>query len=94
MKTKRLLIILSIVGILLLIPIIAMQFTNEIAWSFTDFLIMGILLLATGMGIELTISIVSSSKNRVIAIGAILLIFFLIWAELAVGIFGTVFAGT
>lgn len=94
MKNKRPFIILSLIGALLLVPLIAMQFTSEVDWDLRDFAIMGILLLVTGTGIELAIRSISSSKTRLIAIGAILVIFFLIWAELAVGIFGTPFAGS
>lgn len=94
MKTKSLVIILIIVGTLLLIPLIGMQFSDGIDWSLFDFLIMGILLFTTGIGIAYSLKKISSSKNRIITIGVILLIFFLIWAELAVGVFGTPFAGS
>jgi len=60
MNKNRLNIIASISLTLLLIPLIAMQFTDEVNW---------------------TISI------------AILAMLLLVWLELAVGIFGTPFAG-
>ncbi|MBS4012673.1 MAG: hypothetical protein KGZ97_02775 [Bacteroidetes bacterium] len=94
MKNKRLIIILSAVFILLLIPLVAMQFTNEVDWKIFDFIIMGVLLLGTGLLCELVIRKVKSVKYRLIICGAILLVFFLIWAELAVGLFGTPFAGS
>ncbi|SFF95071.1 hypothetical protein SAMN04488033_11616 [Salegentibacter agarivorans] len=94
MKTNRFLIILFIVGALLLIPFIAMQFSSEVVWTVSDFIIMGILLLVTGLGIDLVLRKVSSSKNRLIIGGIILAVFFMIWAELAVGVFGTPFAGS
>jgi hypothetical protein len=94
MKNKRLIIILSAVFILLLIPLIAMQFTNEVDWNIFDFVIMGILLTGTGLLCELVLRKVKSIQNRIIICAAILFIFFLIWAELAVGIFGTPFAGS
>ena len=94
MKTNRFLIILLIVGALLLIPFIAMQFSSEVVWTASDFIIMGILLLVTGLGIDLVWRKVSSSKNRLIIGGIILAVFFMIWAELAVGVFGTPFAGS
>ena len=94
MKTNRFLIILLIVGALLLIPFIAMQFSSEVVWTASDFIIMGILLLVTGLGIDLMLRKVSSSKNRLIMGGIILAVFFMIWAELAVGVFGTPFAGS
>lgn len=71
-----------------------MQFTNEVDWKFMDFAIMGILLFGTGLICEFVMKKVQSVQSRIIICGAILLIFFLIWAELAVGIFGTPFAGS
>lgn len=94
MKNKRLIIILSIVAGLLLIPLIAMQFTNEVDWNIFDFIIMGILLLGTGLLCELVLRKVKSMTHRIILCGLVLFAFFLIWAELAVGIFGTPFAGS
>ena len=85
--------ILPIVGLLLLIPLIAMQLTNEVNWSFFDFIIMGALLTITGLLIGIILQNVKNSKNRLILIVTIVMIFFLIWAELAVGLFGTPFAG-
>ncbi|GGW80339.1 hypothetical protein [Salegentibacter mishustinae] len=93
-KRKNFLVIPLIVGALLLIPFIAMQFSSEVAWTASDFIIMGILLLVTGLGIDLVLRKVSSSKNRLIMGGIILAVFFMIWAELAVGVFGTPFAGS
>ncbi|TBW28292.1 hypothetical protein [Gramella sp. KN1008] len=94
MKTKRLITVLIVVGVLLSIPLIAMQFSSDIDWKLLDFIIMGVLLFGTGMAIEFSLRKFSSSTNKLVAIGAILLIFFLIWAELAVGVFGSYFAGS
>lgn len=94
MKNKRLIAILSSVLILLLIPFVAMQFTNEVKWNFADFIIMGILLVATGLICELVLRLVKSLTNRIIICGIVLFALFLVWAELAVGIFGTPFAGS
>jgi hypothetical protein len=94
MKNKRLVIILSGVTILLSIPLTAMQFTDEADWSFSDFAIMAVLLLGTGLLCEFVLRKVKHVKNRLVICGVILLTFFLIWAELAVGVFGTPFAGS
>lgn len=94
MKNKRFIIVLIVVAILLLIPLIAMQFDTGVDWDLRDFIIMGILLLATGIGIEFVLRKIVSARKRLIAVGVILLLFFLIWAELAVGVFGTPFAGS
>lgn len=84
--------ILPIVGSLLLIPLISMLLTGEVNWSFFDFTIMGVLLTITGLLIGITLKIVKSN-NKYIIILTVSLLFLLIWAELAVGLFGTPFAG-
>lgn len=94
MNIKTLVRIPLAVLLLLLIPFVAMQFTNEVNWKFMDFLIMGILLLCvTSLG-YLVIQKVKSVKKKSILCAIILIVFFLIWAELAVGIFGTKFSGS
>lgn len=94
MKNKRIIIIIGIVVVLLAIPLIAMQFTTEVAWSGFDFLIMGILLLSAAFGCELVLRKVSNPKYNVALCIGIVAVFLLVWAELAVGIFGTPFAGS
>lgn len=78
----------------MLIPLIAMQFTNEVDWSISDFVIMGILLSGTGFLFELVLRKVNTSRGRVMLCATVLLVFLLIWVELAVGIFGSPFAGS
>ena len=94
MKNKRLKIILTSVAILLLIPFIAMQFTDEVSWTGSDFFIMAILLLSTGLLCEFVMRKVIKIKRRIALCIAILVVFLIVWAELAVGIFGTPFAGS
>lgn len=92
-KTKTILILLSLVIIVLLIPIIAMQFTNEVHWSVMDFVMAGILLFGTSLAIEFVLRKVKSNKHRILICGIILFTIFLLWAELAVGIFGSPISG-
>jgi len=94
MKTENLLIILMVVGGILLIPFIGMQVSNEVNWSSSDFVIMGILLFLSGLAINFALSKLKTRKSKILACAIILLILFVIWAELAVGIFGTPFAGS
>lgn len=93
-KNKRLISIIVAVPILLMIPLIAMQFTDEVNWTLSDFIIMGILLLGTGLVCELVIRNVKKLKYRIALCIGVLFLLFLIWAELAVGIFGTPFSGS
>ena len=92
-KNKRLIVILIAIVLILLIPLIAMQFTDEVNWTLSDFLVMGFLLISTSLLCELIIRKVSKINWRIALCLVLLLLFFLIWAELAVGIFGTPFAG-
>lgn len=94
MKNKRLIIIVAVIVLLLLIPLVAMQFTNEVNWDIMDFIVMGILLLGAGLLIEIILRKVKSINKRYLVIGAVVIAFILIWAELAVGIFGSPFAGS
>lgn len=93
-QNKRLIIILTVVVIILLIPFIAMQFTEEVNWTVFDFLIAGVLLLGTGLMCEFVLRKASKTTYRIFICLVILLVFLLIWAELAVGIFGTPFGGS
>jgi hypothetical protein len=70
---------------LLLIPLAAMQFTTEVTWTLSDFVIAGVLLLSTGLIFNWATN--KFSKHRVIVGALIVLVFLYVWAELAVGIF-------
>ena len=94
MQNKRLIGIVITVVLLLLIPFVAMQFTDEVKWTPSDFVVMGVLLLGTGLMCELVMRKVKKIEHRIALCVALLAALFLIWAELAVGIFGTPFAGS
>jgi len=94
MKNKRLKFILLITVSLLLIALIAMQFTDEVNWTPLDFVFAGVLLLATGLIFDLVMRKVKNIKYRIVILIILLLGLVLIWAELAVGIFGTPFSGS
>lgn len=78
-----------ITALLLLIPLIAMQFTDEVAWTVSDFIIAGILLFGTG----LTYKLITRKSCEVIYRFAVCLALFsglfLIWVNGAVGIIGS-----
>jgi ABC-type enterobactin transport system permease subunit len=93
MKNKRLPLLLIIVILLLLAPLIFMQFTEEVKWSLMDFVKMGALLLGAALLAELILRKAQKLQYRILLVLVVLVLFFLIWAELAVGIFGTPFAG-
>jgi len=73
---------------ILLIPLIAMQFTDEVQWDLADFVIMGLMLAGAG-GMYVLISNLSDKKAYKLAIGiALVSCFLLVWISLAVGIIG------
>lgn len=92
--SKRHLIIPCSILVLLAIPFAAMQFSSEVNWSLFDFLVAGGLLLALGFSIDFVTRKAKSFNNKIIAIVAIVILFLLVWAELAVGVFGTALAGS
>ena len=94
MINKRLKIILLIVLGILLVPLLAMQFTSEVNWGIEDFALMAVLLFGTGLLIEVVLRYVQSKGNRILLCSLIIIALFLVWAELAVGIFGSPFAGS
>jgi len=93
MQNKRLIIIVVTSAILLLIPLIAGQFTDEVNWNLFDFVVAGALLLGTGLMCELVIRKIKNIKYQIAVCVALLVVLLLIWAELAVGIFGTPLSG-
>lgn len=79
---------------ILLIPFVAMQFTREVDWTTSDFVIAAILLAGTGMLFELATAKLQTRKSRLIAGAVIGFCFLFVWAELAVGLVGSPFAGS
>ena len=72
---------------LLLVPLIAMQFTREVNWTLFDFIVAACLLAGTGITYVLVASRLVTRRDRTLAgavLGGALLV---VWAELAVGIF-------
>jgi len=80
--------------LLLLIPLTALQFSTEVNWSLFDFVIMGVLLLALVFSIRFIRNKKSALKYPLLMIVGVVILFFIIWAELAVGIFGSPLAGS
>ncbi|ULC59235.1 hypothetical protein MBM09_15175 [Flaviramulus sp. BrNp1-15] len=94
MQNKRLLIIIVFATVLLVIPSIAMQFTEEVQWTLTDFISAGAMLYGTGLFYEFIITKIKKRKYRIFLTLAITIVLLLIWLELAVGIFGTPISGS
>lgn len=71
---------------LLLVPLVAMQFTKEVSWGPGDFLAAAALLLGAGMAYTFAVRKVGSFKIRAAVGLVIVLLLATVWAELAVGI--------
>lgn len=93
-RTFRVVGIFAVTAMLLLIPLVAMQFTQEVNWSLFDFVAASILLLGAGFACEMILRRVKGFGYRLAAIGLALLVLIAIWVELAVGIFGSPIAGS
>jgi len=93
-KNQRSTILFSVPVLLLSIPFIAMQFSKEVNWSLFDFTIAGFILFGAAFTINLILKKFTTTKSRLILIGKTLVILLLVWVELAVGIFGSPFAGS
>ena len=92
--TKKITLVLLVTAAILLVPFVAMQFTGEVNWTLSDFVVAGVLLAGTGLAYVLTTMKMSNPRSRTV-IGIVLaLALAVVWAELAVGIFGTPFAGS
>ena len=88
MQNKVFLWIAAATGSILLVPLIAMQFTSEVDWGIEDFIAMGILLFGMG-SLFVGIARVIPGKYRVLAGIACAAALLLVWAHLAVGIVDT-----
>jgi len=85
MPFKNILRVALVTGSILLIPLIAMQFTAEVNWTLSDFVIMGGLIFITGLLIDLAWR--TLGKYRALAVVGIVGLFLWLWVELAVGLF-------
>lgn len=92
MKVKNIIRIVIGTGLVLLVPLAAMLFTDEVKWELPDFIVIGALLIGAGVVFELVTSKVDAKYRGAIAV-VITAAVVLIWAELAVGIFGSPIAG-
>jgi hypothetical protein len=85
---KTIIFIVLASAFILLVPLVAMQFTNEVAWSPGDFAVAGALLAGTGLMYVAATSRLRNIRHRVVVGVALALALCLVWIELAVGIIG------
>ncbi|KQV51243.1 MULTISPECIES: hypothetical protein [unclassified Duganella] len=78
---------------ILLVPLIAMQFTDEVRWDWFDFLAAGMLLVVSGGSYVLLANRMDNRVQKAVLAIALGIGLLAVWMELAVGVFGTPFAG-
>lgn len=75
-------------GVLLLVPLTAMRFTDEVDWTALDFSVAGGLLFGAGLSFVLLVRTAGSFACRAAAGIAVAAALMLVWVNLAVGIIG------
>ena len=78
----------SAASLVLLIPLIAMQVTDEVVWSVNDFVFAGALVLSVGIPLELAVRASTDPAYRWAVSVALVATFLLVWLSLGVGIIG------
>lgn len=87
-QNRNIVLIAIATALVLLVPLIAMQFSDDVVWSWFDFVAAGVLLFGSGLAFELLARRAGSTMMRVvIGVGCAAVLLF-VWAQLAVGILG------
>lgn len=84
--------ILRVIGwtgaaIILLMPVVAMRFSDEVNWTTSDFVFAGVLLGGAGLVLELVARVTRKPAIRFGAAFVVIALVGLIWADGAVGVF-------
>ena len=78
----------TVAGTLLAIPALAMQVSDEVNWTVSDFVFAGVMIIGTGLLYEGVTKLSDNLAYRAGAVVALAAAFLLIWINLAVGIIG------
>jgi len=76
-------------ALLLLLPLLAMQITDEVTWTLADFVIAWALLVGAGLTYKLATRKAGNTAYRVAVGVAVATALILVWLNLAVGLIGT-----
>jgi len=79
----------SIAALLLLLPLVAMQFTDKVNWTASDFVFAGVMIGGVGIVFELAVRMTRNRAYRGGVAVALAAAFLLIWINAAVGIIGS-----
>jgi hypothetical protein len=72
---------------ILIPPLVAMQFADDVRWDICDFAVGAAVLFCLGFAIELAFLVFQRARVRTLVIGMSLTVAMLVWAHLAVGVF-------
>ena len=89
MKNKKIIRIALVTAFILLLPLLAMQFTAEVNWSWSDFVVAGTLLFGSGLTYERIARKAGNTAYRLAVGMAMAAALLLVWINLAVGIIGS-----
>ena len=76
--------LMLITAAILLIPLVAMQFTNEVSWQIGDFILAAILLFSFGYLYVILTKNINSPINKALIGIVILVLLAIVWAVIAV----------
>lgn len=93
MKSANIIRIVIGTSLILLVPLIAMLFTDDVDWGVFDFIVIGTLLIGAGVIYEFVTSKLNKKYRTPLAVVFVAAVV-LAWVELAVGIFGSPLAGS
>ncbi len=79
----------TVAALILLLPLVAMQFTDEVNWEVADFAFAAALLVGVGVPYELAVRKTGNAAYRAAVGVALAAVFLLIWVNGAVGIIGS-----
>lgn len=86
---KSVLLVACATAALLLVPLVAMQSTEEVNWTLLDFAVAGCLLFGSGLAYGLIARSTTRIAGRAAACVAVAAALMLVWVNLAVGIIGS-----
>lgn len=77
----------ALTAMLLLVPLVAMQFSAETNWAPGDFVAAGVLLFSAGMAYVLATRRARTTRQKLVVGALVFALLAVVWAELAVGLF-------
>lgn len=80
--------VFAVTGLILMLPAVAMQYSDEVNWTAFDFVVAGILLLGSGLTAEYLWRKTPNVEYRAGSLLAVFTGLFVVWVNLAVGVIG------